>query len=86
MRAENGRDSKGRPQLVYCINEKQQNRVTLPSVSGSFRKQRGDDTVTDKLAVLDLFSGIGGFSLGLERTGGSKPLPFARLKTSRAKY
>ena len=36
MRAENGRDSKGRPQLVYCINEKQQNRVTLPSVSRFF--------------------------------------------------
>jgi len=25
-----------------------------------------------KLRILDLFSGIGGFSLGLERTGGLK--------------
>lgn len=30
----------------------------------------------DKLKVLDLFSGIGGFSLGLERTGGFETIAF----------
>nr|WP_321524888.1 hypothetical protein [uncultured Cohaesibacter sp.] len=35
-REENGRDSKGRPQIVYCINDKMRNRVTLPSVSRFF--------------------------------------------------
>nr|WP_321526749.1 hypothetical protein [uncultured Cohaesibacter sp.] len=35
-REENGRDCKGRPQIVYCINEKMRNRVTLPSVSRFF--------------------------------------------------
>jgi DNA (cytosine-5)-methyltransferase 1 len=32
--------------------------------------------MTDKLKVLDLFSGIGGFSLGLERTGGFETVAF----------
>ena len=30
----------------------------------------------EALRVLDLFSGIGGFSLGLERTGGFKTVAF----------
>ena len=30
----------------------------------------------EKLKVLDLFSGIGGFSLGLERTGGFETVAF----------
>ena len=34
-----------------------------------------DETV-EPLTVLDLFSGIGGFSLGLERTGGFKTIAF----------
>ena len=34
----------------------------------------------DKLKVLDLFSGIGGFSLGLERTGGFKTLAFCEIE------
>ena len=31
------------------------------------------------LRVLDLFSGIGGFSLGLERTGGFKTVAFCEI-------
>ena len=34
-----------------------------------------------KLKVLDLFSGIGGFSLGLERTGGFKTVAFCEIDT-----
>jgi DNA (cytosine-5)-methyltransferase 1 len=34
---------------------------------------------TDKLSVLDLFSGIGGFSLGLERTGGFETKAFCEI-------
>jgi DNA (cytosine-5)-methyltransferase 1 len=33
-----------------------------------------------KLAVLDLFSGIGGFSLGLERTGGFETAAFCEIE------
>jgi DNA (cytosine-5)-methyltransferase 1 len=33
-----------------------------------------------KLAVLDLFSGIGGFSLGLERTGGFETVAFCEIE------
>ena len=33
-----------------------------------------------QLAVLDLFSGIGGFSLGLERTGGFKTIQFVEIE------
>lgn len=32
-----------------------------------------------KLKVLDLFSGIGGFSLGLERTGGFETVAFCEM-------
>ena len=32
-----------------------------------------------KLKVLDLFSGIGGFSLGLERTGGFETICFCEI-------
>jgi DNA (cytosine-5)-methyltransferase 1 len=34
-----------------------------------------------KLKVLDLFSGIGGFSLGLERTGGFETVAFCEIET-----
>ena len=34
----------------------------------------------DKLRVLDLFSGIGGFSLALERTGGFKTVAFCEIE------
>ena len=34
----------------------------------------------DKLSVLDLFSGIGGFSLGLERTGGFETVAFCEIE------
>lgn len=35
---------------------------------------------TRKLRVLDLFSGIGGFSLGLERTGGFETVAFCEIE------
>lgn len=35
--------------------------------------------MTPKLRVLDLFSGIGGFSLGLERTGGFETVAFCEI-------
>jgi DNA (cytosine-5)-methyltransferase 1 len=35
--------------------------------------------LTPKLTVLDLFSGIGGFSLGLERTGGFRTVAFCEI-------
>lgn len=34
----------------------------------------------DKLRVLDLFAGIGGFSLGLERTGGFETVAFCEIE------
>ena len=36
--------------------------------------------MTAKLRVLDLFSGIGGFSLGLERTGGFETVAFCEIE------
>ena len=36
--------------------------------------------MTSKLRVLDLFSGIGGFSLGLERTGGFETVAFCEIE------
>jgi DNA (cytosine-5)-methyltransferase 1 len=36
--------------------------------------------MAEKLAVLDLFSGIGGFSLGLERTGGFETVAFCEIE------
>ena len=35
----------------------------------------------DKLRVLDLFAGIGGFSLGLERTGGFETVAFCEIES-----
>lgn len=35
--------------------------------------------MNEKLRVLDLFSGIGGFSLGLERTGGFETVAFCEI-------
>ena len=43
-----------------------------PQQAGRARKSAGTPCYT----VLDLFSGIGGFSLGLERTGGFKTIAF----------
>ncbi|MGE5566202.1 MAG: DNA cytosine methyltransferase [Parcubacteria group bacterium] len=34
-----------------------------------------------KLRLLDLFSGIGAYSLGLERTGGFEPVAFCEINT-----
>jgi DNA (cytosine-5)-methyltransferase 1 len=39
--------------------------------------------MTEKLKVLDLFSGIGGFSLGLERTGGFETVAFCEINKDR---
>ena len=39
-----------------------------------------DDAEIRKLRVLDLFSGIGGFSLGLERTGGFETVAFCEIE------
>lgn len=36
--------------------------------------------MTQKLKLLDLFSGIGGFSLGLERTGGFETVAFCEIE------
>lgn len=36
--------------------------------------------MNEKLKVLDLFSGIGGFSLGLERTGGFETVAFCEIE------
>lgn len=36
--------------------------------------------MNEKLRVLDLFSGIGGFSLGLERTGGFRTVAFCEIE------
>lgn len=45
--------------------------LTVGSPSG------GD--IIEKLTVLDLFSGIGGFSLGLQRTGGFETIAFCEI-------
>jgi len=45
---------------------------------GSQWRTRGGDRAM-KLKVLDLFSGIGGFSLGLERTGGFETVAFCEI-------
>ena len=41
--------------------------------------QGGEKFHSSKLKVLDLFSGIGGFSLGLERTGGFETAAFCEI-------
>jgi len=41
--------------------------------------QTHEQTTPRKLRVLDLFSGIGGFSLGLERTGGFETVAFCEI-------
>lgn len=46
-------------------------------------EKKGDCTLYQrdrKLRVLDLFSGIGGFSLGLERTGGFETVAFCEIE------
>ena len=44
------------------------------------RAQVAPVTPAPKLRVLDLFSGIGGFSLGLERTGGFETVAFCEIE------
>lgn len=60
-------------------------RATLPCRLGSTPTDEncrgGRDFIEGrKLRVLDLFSGIGGFSLGLERTGGFKTVAFCEIE------
>lgn len=59
--------------------------VTEPSPFGSSPSVSPADAATVSraapLRVLDLFSGIGGFSLGLERTGGFKTVAFCEIET-----
>src|SRR3546814_777425 len=50
-----------------------------PSVTSTFPSS-GRSTGAYKLKVLDLFSGIGGFSLGLERTGGFETVAFCEIE------
>lgn len=43
-------------------------------------ERAGGGAFTQKLRVLDLFSGIGGFSLGLDRTGGFETVAFCEIE------
>ena len=64
--------------------------MTLPALSSSPAQERpaaaaragggATSPVAAKLRVLDLFSGIGGFSLGLERTGGFETVAFCEIE------
>ena len=49
-----------------------------PLTVGSLFSPSGGDII-EKLTVLDLFSGIGGFSLGLQRTGGFETIAFCEI-------
>ena len=49
------------------------------AMAAGFRKA-AEVTHMQKLRVLDLFSGIGGFSLGLERTGGFETVAFCEIE------
>jgi len=50
----------------------------MNSQNANAQKAHGQDK--RKLRVLDLFSGIGGFSLGLERTGGFETVAFCEIE------
>lgn len=50
-----------------------------PSGGAISPKNKARSPDRPKLSVLDLFSGIGGFSLGLERTGGFKTSAFCEI-------
>lgn len=52
----------------------------LLQASPSSEKQGSAAHPVAKLRVLDLFSGIGGFSLGLERTGGFETVAFCEIE------
>jgi DNA (cytosine-5)-methyltransferase 1 len=58
------------------------NTPTTEGKSPSVSRAGGVDSVArfPKLRVLDLFSGIGGFSLGLERTGGFETVAFCEIE------
>jgi len=58
--------------LVRCVDH---DRAGAGRLAGSLQ---GADV--SKLRVLDLFSGIGGFSLGLERTGGFETVAFCEIE------
>ena len=50
--------------------------VRVDRAQGNLADRHAGDVAQMKLRVLDLFSGIGGFSLGLERTGGFETAAF----------
>lgn len=54
-----------------------QDHVVLPGQDEPFSGVREPDEVL--LRTFDLFSGLGGFSLGLERTGGFKTVAFSEI-------
>lgn len=49
-------------------------------MSASFTGSERNDQTTDKRKVLDLFSGIGAFTLGLERTGAFEAAAFCEME------
>src|ERR1051326_96672 len=51
-----------------------------PIQVGSFRNMVRGRMTNEMFKLLDLFSGIGGFSLGLERTGGFKTVAFCEIE------
>ncbi|WP_430912867.1 DNA cytosine methyltransferase [Methylobacterium sp. sgz302541] len=53
--------------------------MSAPLVIDSFAGGGGASEGIVKLRVLDLFSGIGGFGLGLERTGGFETVAFCEI-------
>jgi DNA (cytosine-5)-methyltransferase 1 len=52
-------------------------------MEGDLANRGAGDVAQMKLRVLDLFSGIGGFSLGLERTGGFETVAFCENNKAR---
>lgn len=54
--------------------------AAVPPASAPASGSSSQPGASNKLRVLDLFSGIGGFSLGLERTGGFETVAFCEIE------
>lgn len=66
--------------LRSCLpNELPEHHAVLTPLLAA-QRQRASEAHFSKLRVLDLFSGIGGFSLGLERTGGFETVAFCEIE------